>query len=55
MSGQNSGSSLHTPSSPYGGFKQAYNPESPAFIAQANLVRRQDVDYSDEEDEEKEK
>jgi hypothetical protein len=52
LSQQNSGSSLHTPASPYGGFKQTYNPESPAYHYAANLIRRKDDKYSDDEEEE---
>jgi hypothetical protein len=56
LSGQNSGgSSLHTPASPYGGFKQTYNPESTAFNVAANLVRRKDEKFSDDEEEDDDK
>ena len=52
ISQQNSGSSLNTPDSPFGNFKQVYNPESPAYNISANLLRRKDDKYSDDEDEE---
>ena len=52
LSGPNSGSSLHTPNSAYAGFKQSYNPESPAYHVSAGLIRKRDVQYSDDEDEE---
>lgn len=54
LSGPNSGSSLHTPNEAYSSFKQSYNPESPAYHVSANLIRRRDERYSDDEEGEEE-
>lgn len=51
MSQQNSGSSIPTPTSPFA-IKQIYNIESPAYHQiNTRLVRRNDGEYSDEENE----
>ena len=54
MSGQNSSSQITTPIGPHGGFKHTYDP-SVAYPSTNNLVRRSDMNYSDDEEDEEDK